>query len=81
MVNYELVIDMAWQDHISFEEIHEKCGLSEAQVIVVMRTKLKSKSFKMWRRRVQNNPRKHLKKSLTCQNEQDLKTLQYEQVL
>ena len=35
------VIGMAWSDNISFEEIKKKTGLSENEVISIMRKNLK----------------------------------------
>ena len=46
------VIGMAWADRISFEEIKKKTGLSEKEVIKIMRTNLKRKSYLLWRKRV-----------------------------
>ena len=46
------VIWAAWADRITFEEIYERTGHTEDQVIKLMRTHLKSQSFKRWRKRV-----------------------------
>lgn len=46
------VIWAAWADRVTFEEIYERTGLTEAQVIKQMRQTLKPSSFKRWRRRV-----------------------------
>ena len=56
------VIWAAWSDRITFEEIKEKTGKSEKDVIRVMRRILKSISFKLWRKRVKNKSLKHRKK-------------------
>ena len=56
------IIGMAWSDKISFEEIKRIHGLSESEVIKIMRKNLKSKSFKVWRERVSGRTRKHEKK-------------------
>ena len=53
------VIEMAWEDRTPFEAIEFQFGLSEAQVIALMRTELKPGSFKRWRRRVQGRVTKH----------------------
>ena len=37
------VVGMAWSDKISFEEIKKKTGLSEKEVICLMRSTLKKK--------------------------------------
>ena len=55
------VIGMAWADKISFEEIKKKTGLSEKEVIKIMRTKLKRKSYLLWRKRVRGRLTKHRK--------------------
>jgi len=54
---------MAWEDRTPFEAISFQFGLSEADVIKVMRLNLKEKSFKLWRKRVNSGvSKKHLKK-------------------
>ena len=55
------VIAMAWADEVSFDEIKRKLGLSEADVIRVMRSKLKPASFRVWRARVSGRKTKHTK--------------------
>ena len=52
----------AWADRITFEEIKEKTGNSEADVIKIMRKNLKSSAFRLWRKRVHNTSIKHRKK-------------------
>jgi uncharacterized protein (TIGR03643 family) len=46
------VIGMAWQDDTPFEAMALQFGLSEAQVIALMRQHLKAQSFRVWRMRV-----------------------------
>ena len=61
------IIRMAWEDRTSFESIEKKLGLSESDVIYVMRRQLKPSSFKLWRARVSGRLTKHrrlLKQSL-----------------
>ena len=53
------IIEMAWEDRTPFEAIEFQFGLSEAQVIKLMRSELKPGSFKRWRRRVQGRTTKH----------------------
>lgn len=53
------VIRMAWEDRTTFDEIQKKLGLTEAEVIKVMRSSLKAKSFRMWRKRVSGRVTKH----------------------
>ena len=55
------VIGLAWADRISFEEIKKKTGLSEKEVIKIMRTNLKRKSYLLWRKRVRGRSTKHRK--------------------
>lgn len=57
------IIEMAWEDRTPFEAITYQFGLSEAEVIQLMRTELKAKSFKLWRKRVNSGvSQKHSKK-------------------
>ena len=53
------IIEMAWEDRTPFEAIEFQFGLSEPQVIAVMRQHLKSSSFKLWRKRVSGRKTKH----------------------
>ena len=52
---------MAWEDRTPFEAIEFQFGLSEAEVIDLMRRELKRSSWKLWRARVQGRPTKHRK--------------------
>ena len=61
MLNENDVIGMAWADRISFEEIKKKTGLSEKEVILIMRKNLKRKSYLLWRKRVRGRVTKHRK--------------------
>lgn len=57
------IIEMAWEDRTPFEAIEFQFGLSENDVIKLMRSELKPSSFKMWRKRVNSGvSQKHLKK-------------------
>lgn len=58
---HDLVIRMAWEDRTTFDEIQEKTGFAEADVIKLMRTELKPSSFRMWRKRVSGRITKHRK--------------------
>lgn len=54
---------MAWEDRTPFEAILNQFGISESEVIKMMRRELREKSFKLWRARVHSGTsRKHLKK-------------------
>ena len=48
---------------VSFEKIKRIHGVTESEVIKIMRTNLKPRSFKLWRTRVTGRTRKHEKKS------------------
>ena len=54
------IIEMAWEDRTPFEAIHEDYGLSEKEVIKLMRSEMKASSFRMWRERVTARKTKHL---------------------
>lgn len=56
------VIRMAWEDRTTFEEIQKETGLTEADVIKLMRRTLKPKSFRIWRARVSGRITKHGRK-------------------
>jgi len=57
------VIEMAWEDRTPFEAILLQFGLTESNVIELMRAELKENSFKLWRTRVnQGVSQKHTKK-------------------
>lgn len=55
------IIEMAWEDRTPFEAINHLYGLSEQQLIKLMRLELKPASFKLWRKRVSGRKTKHLK--------------------
>ena len=59
--NSDWIIWAAWADRITFEEIFEKTGKTEADVIKFMRKSLKPSSFKLWRKRVAEKSIKHRK--------------------
>lgn len=54
------VIEMAWEDRTPFDAIEKSYGLSESQVIELMRSELKRSSFELWRKRVTGRNTKHL---------------------
>ncbi|WP_254230564.1 TIGR03643 family protein, partial [Vibrio parahaemolyticus] len=53
--------EMAWEDRTPFEAIEFQFGLNESDVIQFMRSRLKSSSFKLWRKRVSGRNTKHNK--------------------
>lgn len=55
------IIGMAWEDRTPFEAITFQFGLSEAEVIRLMKQEMKLSSWKRWRARVQGRKTKHQK--------------------
>jgi uncharacterized protein (TIGR03643 family) len=53
------VIQMAWEDRTSFESIKERVGLSESDVIRLMRHELNPSSYRLWRMRMKGRVTKH----------------------
>jgi uncharacterized protein (TIGR03643 family) len=56
------IVAMAWDDLTAFDMIEREHGLSEAQVIQLMRRHMKASSFRMWRKRVSGRSAKHTQK-------------------
>lgn len=59
--DHSRVIEMAWEDRTPFEAIEKLYGLSEVQVIALMRASIKRKTFNNWRARVSGRKTKHIK--------------------
>lgn len=57
------IIEMAWEDRTPFEAILTQFGLTESDVIRLMRRELKPASWRLWRARVQGRATKHQAKS------------------
>lgn len=57
------VIEMALSDHIPFSTIHAEFGLTEKEVVALMRANLKPGSYRAWRKRVHDfgSRREHYK--------------------
>ena len=55
------IIEMAWEDRTSFEAIKIQFDINQDEVIKIMRSSLKSKSFKIWRERTKGRKTKHRK--------------------
>jgi len=53
------IIALAWDDETSFDSIKAQTGLSESEVIKIMRGHMKPSSFRMWRTRVSGRASKH----------------------
>ncbi len=60
---------MAWADDVSFDAIESAHGLSEKEVKALMRSNLKSGSYKVWRARVTGRKAKHTAKMRPDVNE------------
>jgi uncharacterized protein (TIGR03643 family) len=60
IVDISRIIEMAWEDRTPFEAIEIQFGLKENDVREIMRSEMKSSSFKMWRKRVSGRKTKHL---------------------
>jgi len=62
-IDQDRIIEMAWEDRTPFEAILFQFGLTEADVIALMRKSLKRSSFNLWRKRVNSGvSQKHLQK-------------------
>ena len=59
IIEVNRIIEMAWEDRTPFDAIDFQFNLKEKEVIKLMRSSLKSSSFKMWRRRVSGRKLKH----------------------
>lgn len=55
------IVAMAWDDETSFDNILAQSGLTEPEVIKIMRGHMKPSSFRMWRKRVRGRASKHAK--------------------
>ena len=58
-IEIDRIIEMAWEDRTPFEAIKFQFDLKEKEVIRLMRSNLKSSSFKAWRKRVSGRKLKH----------------------
>lgn len=63
LIQTDRIIEMAWEDRTPFEAIEFQFGITESEVIEVMRKELKPSSFRLWRKRVNSGvSQKHLMK-------------------
>lgn len=53
------IIEMAWEDRTPFEAIEIQFGISEKEVIALMRKEMKASSFNRWRKRTHGRTTKH----------------------
>lgn len=58
-IDINRIIEMAWEDRTPFEAIHFQFNLKEKDVIHLMRSNLRTSSFRMWRKRVSGRKTKH----------------------
>lgn len=59
MEDIDRIVEMAWEDRTPFGAIELQFGLSEKEVIQLMRKEMKRSSFEMWRERVTGRKTKH----------------------
>ena len=76
--NINRIIQLAWHDKTSFEEIKRELYVSEDKVIKIMRKYLKLRSFQLWRKRVSGRRSKHQKKSKFLTQYENYKVYPYE---
>ena len=62
-IDIDRIIEMAWEDRTTFDTIYDQFGISESEVIKIMRKSMKRSSFLMWRERVSGRKTKHAKTS------------------
>ena len=58
-IDIDRIIEMAWEDRTPFEAIEVQFGLTEAEVIELMKFEMKLQNWKKWRARVQGRATKH----------------------
>ena len=62
-ITKDRIIEMPWEDRTPFEAIQFQFGLTESEVIRLMRNTLKRNSSNLWRKRVHSGvSQKHLAK-------------------
>ena len=54
------IVEMAWEDRTPFEAIEMNFDIGELEVISIMRSEVKPRSFRLWRKRVSGRKTKHL---------------------
>ncbi|MEM8906874.1 MAG: TIGR03643 family protein [Bacteroidota bacterium] len=58
-IDIDRIVGMAWEDRTPFEAISEQFGLTEQEVIKLMKHQMRLKNWKKWRARVQGRKTKH----------------------
>lgn len=56
------IVEMAWEDRTPFDAIEAQFGVSESEVIRLMKSEMLLKNWKKWRARVQGRATKHASK-------------------
>ena len=46
------LIAMAWADDVTFDDIESRFGLNEDAVMKIMKSSLRFRSYKLWRKRI-----------------------------
>lgn len=59
VIDKDRIIEMAWEDRTSFEAIEMQFGLTQQDIIKLMRKEMKLSSFKLWRERTKGRATKH----------------------
>ncbi len=62
-IDIDRIVEMAWEDRTTFDTIYAQFGVTEPEVIKIMRKSMKRSSFLMWRERVSGRKTKHAKTS------------------
>jgi uncharacterized protein (TIGR03643 family) len=62
--NLNEIIEMAWCDKTSFNDIYKITNIAEPEVIRIMRQNLKPGSFRVWRKRVSGRTTKHRERTI-----------------
>ena len=55
------IIEMSWEDRTPFDAIKVQFGVSEGEVIQLMKSEMRLNNWKKWRARVQGRATKHRK--------------------
>jgi uncharacterized protein (TIGR03643 family) len=53
------IVQMAWEDRTPFDAILVQFGITEAEVIALMKSEMHIRNWKKWRARVQGRATKH----------------------
>ena len=63
MIDINELIEMAWRDEGTFDDIEKEFGIKEPEVKRIMQANLKASSYRLWRKRVRwikEKRKKHL---------------------